>query len=845
MGTNDFPAVTDMEGWMREVEKRILRQERRGGVTNGVITGEGLPVRAAPILTGGVPAASTDGAPPQESTTPTVAPLGYGGVTIKWTAIDNPDTVGYRVYFDTINPPQEVLTETGGLAVATSVLADGTTKLVPGITYYAQIETYDADGVGIKGGVGSGGPIVVPSDAVSEDILVVNQLFSREGYFGTISAENITSGFVDAVLALRAGAVEVGTMSLRPARPPSGDDPGDPGGLHIPLPNGGEIRLPADPTTMAKLLGVALRATSISIDDLLTINGLRNTLAGGLVLTAGTPDPRTAPEVTSEWNSIYSEAQQIVVTPSDRYMVYSMSGGALTWSEADQVFYGLRAYSVTGSTMSAFRWEIYSVTAEGVSTTLHEFGVSKRVYGAQKVGNLWYVLTTNPSTSTGYAVEAYDPSASWSRVGNVSVLTDAQIGRNGQPDSPVCTYDGTYFYIANRMTGNTLHVARFTVNEDPGVAAGPINPTSATITTGNGGLGGSVTGIWVGDADFPSSRVVLCQANQATPYSPVWGGTMTYAATERFFAPTGSNLVSVTWDGERFIAEAPVNMNQMILWRYSKIVTAVNNQTFAYDYFDNVGTPHSSLPSPQTTVAKIAARSWVIVRVTDPVPEPTTTDKPNRYSIYAGGFKQTDVSVGVDRVLLDNLITGTSGPSETNTFSNAVGAGFWASMAADDDGEILRANGDGTARFGDIYIGANGRAGVHQEVATGSIGNNALITTEVMRLATGPFVARTGVRYRVYGKCSPSNNTVGAYTRAKLVYSVTAGGTAGTLLDNAALDHTTQDRTGSLILMADFTWTGDDKTTLYVKMLMSGNGGTTTDRGLTHMPTRIWVDQIT
>jgi hypothetical protein len=108
-----------------------------------------------------LPAAS-DGNPPASSPACTVTPLGYSGVMIKWSAITNPDPVKYRVYFDSVNPPVQVLTETIDVLVATSILPNGNT-LVAGTPYYAQIEAFEeVDGPApTKGAVGIGTPVSI------------------------------------------------------------------------------------------------------------------------------------------------------------------------------------------------------------------------------------------------------------------------------------------------------------------------------------------------------------------------------------------------------------------------------------------------------------------------------------------------------------------------------------------------------------------------------------------------------------------------------------------------------------------------------------------------------------
>jgi hypothetical protein len=127
--------------------------------------------------------------------------------------------------------------------------------------------------------------------AVSAEILVANEIFSREGYFGIVQAEQLQSGSISAALGLL-GSLAVGNITITPQKGIPGEPGYDPGGIVIPLTGGGVIQLPAD-GSMA-LVEAILKTRDLTVDGGLTINGLTNAINGKLLLGSGTPDP-TAP----------------------------------------------------------------------------------------------------------------------------------------------------------------------------------------------------------------------------------------------------------------------------------------------------------------------------------------------------------------------------------------------------------------------------------------------------------------------------------------------------------------------------------------------------------------------
>jgi hypothetical protein len=239
----------------------------------------------------------TDGLPPQTAPVVMVRPLGWSGMTITWNPVPNPDPVTYKVLFDSVNPPVQELTDTMGTITSTSVLKDGT-SLNPDTVYYAQVIPYDADGPGPASAVMGGSPIRVPVDAVVEDILVVNDLYTRQGYFGRVSADQIETGDFTATLAVIAGGLALGGdmesagITMTPERIEVVHNDG----------SGGEPRR----TSTLAASGISLRAEATllsAVIDKMVVRGVDSEIATGAEVTvqAGTTSPKQAPTISYEY----------------------------------------------------------------------------------------------------------------------------------------------------------------------------------------------------------------------------------------------------------------------------------------------------------------------------------------------------------------------------------------------------------------------------------------------------------------------------------------------------------------------------------------------------------------
>lgn len=129
----------------------------------------------------------SDGAAPSTSPTPTLV-SGIGYLTALWTRITNNDPVTYEVHISTstgFTPSGATLvTETTATTTIIRTLADKTTPLTYGTTYYVKLIAKDADGAAAAGSQASASP----AQAGNADVSDVSA--------GKLTAGSITSGTI-------------------------------------------------------------------------------------------------------------------------------------------------------------------------------------------------------------------------------------------------------------------------------------------------------------------------------------------------------------------------------------------------------------------------------------------------------------------------------------------------------------------------------------------------------------------------------------------------------------------------------------------------------------------------
>jgi hypothetical protein len=750
------------------------------------------------------------GEPPEETTTPIIKPLGYSGVQITWDAISNPNEfTKYRVLFDSVSPPMQELAVTASTIVATSILPDGT-QLDPNGVYYAQIIPTDLDGDGNRGGIAEGGPVVVPPDAVAEDVMVANTLFSRAGYFGQVSADQMETGDLTATLVVvGSGGLTIGGIVI------TAD-----GGIVVKTPLG-ETIIPSNGSNISLAAGVT--ANSLVVLGRLAVRGKDNEISKGASVSVenGSTPPREGPQVTSGYpvrdiHGGFNPRGFVYYPLVDRYLhTESVGEGSLTASTLNPV---------TGNYDYAFEsWNITTVRPEVIGLTggVTVIGDSVYVLGTVRDDTYpntynarWYVyqleyrapLEQNPTLNRYRVVRRwrYEPHPT---LGAMS------------PQDPSIGTDGTNILIAQMNTSNNWYITRYTPT---GSQVGYDALLQSNGTT-QFNAERSASGVFISPADLGSSRLWLTHANSTQVYAFTPSGVRT--PNDEFTVPMTPNQ-GLLWDGVRFrsrdadhvylhskikdtdLVSNPVNAVQT--WRRADPTDSVTATVGDFAKYETAA-------SPRTQATTLKKRAWVTLRSPAPVPvdpdDPTgSADSLTFYLTRGAGtplltaymrvLPDTSPEAGGMMVTLDAFPTAGGPPPPTTFFGSAnPGRIFSSALFPDLSGPVWEVKGDGS-----------GHVGPWAWTATGANANdsgwiNCVLASGIATPTASPFNVQ--IRVRKDGKKVSSlgwAQRVGgaAFTASAItdMATVPAGFLPGNLVDKETSGHTADTHARMLVSTA-------------------------------------------
>jgi microcystin-dependent protein len=600
-------------------------------------------------------------------------------VVLKWTAVTNADPVKYRVLFDKVSPPTQVLTDTTGLIVSTSQLPNGE-LLDSSQTYYAQVIAHDADGDGPPSAIVTGSPVLVPADAVTEDVLVANQFFSREAYFGTISVNQLETGTLTATIDVTTGHLTVGAITIDQTS-----------GIRIPLVNGGLIQLPADGSN-AIFRNVYIDAGGAFFDEKVELRGDDNLLSGRMLLAGTIQPPGAAPVVIS---TSAPAPTATLSAPSSAYAGLGDTGA--NWQTSSCTL----SRSETSTPASYGLGAIYNGTAQAAITAYNinkTTGVVSTAYNLSTSGfyswtNSRYSVTpptpvvTSFHSTAGHGVYiVYRPKFTYTQVvftGGWYILQSVTQGG----DYVVCvtnaagalqyqwvwssfdswTYPGvftddTYVYVgATNRANSQVYFYRYGLNGTGGVNVA-ISPTQHSANW---------TGLYVGNADYGSLRYILSYASGSMH---VFDSTGTIQNSEVWVRSNNDPVRGIVYNvtDTRFYTHGTSSK----IWPYAKNTVSIP-RLVKYTWYDSAGTVHESIPSPVSSVSQ-DQRSYIQVS-TQPAPNGGDPDDPNTVRIYIDGHRQADVSPGVTTVTYEIPSTGNPDAPALDGFAALGGHGSFES----------------------------------------------------------------------------------------------------------------------------------------------------------------------
>lgn len=600
------------------------------------------------------------------------------------------------LFVPTAGDPATLVLETNARVAIIDHEVDDT-PLLEGQTYYLSVIAKNS------AGAAQPSPVV----AAQLDMAAVIDAMFRE----------IVVGFI------LAGTIEVGDIKIST----EGDTPG----IYIGQPNNGFIWLPLDSNIPARFNG-DVETNNLTSKDRLDIYKLAQ-LFGTLRLINGMTDPAIAPTFSTEWDNWTGAGGAFTA-----YNCGLVDGNGTYRVTATNV-YGGSVFAVldasNGAQISACPMpaNFYPTSLTKLGSTFYVLGslgtpsgsepwvypfTHSGTWGAGPGGGESFVLGTpwrcTPPTGGGYTFNKY---VEWDSAGHYAV-TDVK--------RPALGNDGTNLLFArqHKYGGAVRTVVRTFVPSTGAEASG------AKVLAPYFSSAQDMYGIFLGAMDFAASRYVSVTDDYFVVYSTtsISGGQNQRVTADDWLKGIGAGKNrGAMWDGTRFWSLDSAG----VYWKY--VSGHVNASTiFArYTWYDGVGTTHETGRSPS------AAGTWfgrAKLRVTtQPAPEAASSavDAAKLVNIYAGTNDTTnckkqhvsDLPLNQNWYTIETLnTTGAVAPTSTTFSATGTTPGRIESTKQDATPEnIWWAQGDGTARLGDLRIDTDGH---HNPVGStyGSIG---------------------------------------------------------------------------------------------------------------------------
>lgn len=591
------------------------------------------------------------------------------------------------LFVPTAGDPATLVLETNARVAIIDHEVDDT-PLVEGQAYYLSVIAKNS------AGAASPSPVV----AAQLDMAAVIDAMFRE----------IVVGFI------LAGTIEVGDIKIST----EGDTPG----IYIGQPNNGFIWLPLSSSVPAKFNG-DVETNNLTSKDRLDIYKLAQVF-GTLRLINGMTDPAIPPTFSTEWDNWTGAGGAFPSTNAGL-----VEGDGSNWLVTVSNFFGGYFLVLDKSTGAQFQGPAMPANFYPTSVT--------------KLGSTWYVLGSlgTPGGSEPW-VYAFTHSGTW---GSSDVFTKVGQFRAVPPSTnnytewdssahygvtqvkrPALGNDGTNLLFArqHKYSGAVRTVVR-TLSPTTGAEVSGAKVLAPYFSTPH-----DMYGIFLGAYDFAASRYISVTEDYFVVYSTtvISGGQNQRVSSDDWLKGIGAGKNrGLYWDGTRFWSLDSAG----VYWKYvSGHVNAIN--LFArYTWFDGVGTTHETGRSPS------AAATWFgrsKIRITaQPAPEASSSavDAAKLVNIYAGTNDTTnckkqhvsDLPLDQNWYTVETLnTTGAVAPTTTTFSATGTTPGRIESAKKDATPEnILWAQGDGTARLGDLRIDGDGH---HNPVGStyGSIG---------------------------------------------------------------------------------------------------------------------------
>lgn len=507
---------------------------------------------------------------------------------------------------------------------------------------------------------------------VATDILVANTLFSRTGYFGNISADQLDTGTIKADLALVEGQLTVGQITIDPLV-----------GITIPSPKG---------DTVLSALGIGSRfAGAVETDELtveggLTLNAANNQINGSLKLANVVVPPTQKASVSRFW------PYTAPIGADTLYLTDSHDG--TKWVTKHVNSSSIRTYlKTTGALVDTFQEEHWH----------HDYVP----YNIARVGNYYAMIMWKQSTGM------------WAlcRVGNAfgtfTVLDDSVVSLSGVGSAPAVGRDDVTgeILVAYAATGTNSGKVRLYRYTTAGVrTASELWDTNNTWDGGNWLVEGAY-GYSIGRGAYGR--------NGADEMYMVFGGSIRFwdpvAKTIQWWPGRAESPKGVTYTTDGKLVYSGYNTYRIYEWVREANWLDNEQLDIGYAWYDSklAGTgKHETTLSP--ILNSTDAWRWAGLQIDTPAPSNTgQDDSPDSVAIYIDGHRQPDVPVGKISNQYRSYVLSGIAPKATNEFAQAAAyPGAIISDATFVDGVTprLRFKGDGTGHWGDLTVDGNGKA---------------------------------------------------------------------------------------------------------------------------------------
>jgi hypothetical protein len=538
---------------------------------------------------------------------------------------------------------------------------------------------------------------------------------------GTLAADKLTAGSLGANIdVIGGGGFDIYTATGVPGvdTPIITLNPTD--GLVIDPPGTGSITVPANGSAI-KISNVSLTATDATFAGNVLIYGTNNYLSGDMLLENGVTDPTVQPTVTSGWSdpstyfaTIPPAGYSTMGLTEDQTGSYWVTCIVSTSSKIAQI------YKINKTTGTYSRAISQMSTTDSVSSGYISGSVTRGPDLCRGLGKITVSTTTYYASLVHYAAQSGSTSGAGTGpngerlVGTISYslpakwmvklynVTTADSSTSGQyPDvqwtytpganyNPFMTSDGTYLYIGAAATTspNNFTVTRYAYN---GTGA-----TTVASSTG-GGVVTSMGGMYVGSADFGSTRYLL--AGSQTLIWSLTGLSVGNDTATTFQRANDETAWGIHWDGTQFRS---INSAGKI-FKYSTFTGAEVSRNYGYAWYDSnaTGGTHESLLSPVTAYTHLR-RGWA--KVSFPAPTGGGTDSPDTVRLYVANWKQPDIAAGVTSVLYSSYVSsGVTPITGTSQFASLPQSGIIKSRALVDAAAAIQFKGDGSWQLGRTY----------------------------------------------------------------------------------------------------------------------------------------------